>query len=178
MLPRDCIACLWAVLSFRPSGEITSAAHFIISPHPQPFSRRRRELLCEWDLPNSYRDSSRWLNTFEKVLIHIRRINVIKNPSVQNRCRKLRRTGAVATRSWQGGFCLIRQKIPKRGRRFFSASDDRRERNAPVVLCENASRISNGKENEQNMDLKINFYSHSFLFCIAQKRNNPDSYRD
>ena len=32
---------------------------------------------------------------------------------------------------------------------FFSASDDRRERNAPVVLCNAASRISDSKENEQ-----------------------------
>ena len=46
-------------------------------------------------------------------------LNEIKIPLVQNSCRKLRRTGAVATRSWQGGFCLIRQKIPKQGRRFF-----------------------------------------------------------
>ena len=46
-------------------------------------------------------------------------LNEIKIPLVQNSCRKLRRTGAVATRSWQGGFCLIRQKIPKRGRHFF-----------------------------------------------------------
>ena len=57
---------------------------------------------------------SRWLGAFIPKGLHEFRL-----PLVQNSCRKLRRTGAVATRSWQGGFCLMRQKIPKQGRRFF-----------------------------------------------------------
>ena len=49
-------------------------------------------------------------------------------------------------------FLPAKAKNPKQGRRFFSASDDRRERNAPVVLCNAVSRISDSKENEQNMN--------------------------
>ena len=43
------------------------------------------------------------------------RILFFSYPSVQNRHRKLRRTGAIATRSWQGGFRPYGEKFLSEG---------------------------------------------------------------
>ncbi|HAX15341.1 MAG TPA: hypothetical protein DIV44_12360 [Leeuwenhoekiella sp.] len=54
-------------------------------------------------------------------------MNAIKLPSVQNRRRAFRKKGAIATRNEQDGFCLVRQKIPKRGALFFCRACPERE---------------------------------------------------